>query len=83
MNGSKPTYQHLVISMEEASELIQSISKLYRFGSSSERITNLIEEMVDVLICFELLKILYNIPDELINLMIITKMKRNAERIDK
>lgn len=83
MYGSKPTYQHLVISMEEASELIQSISKLYRFGSSSERITNLIEEMVDVLICFELLKILYNIPDELINLMIITKMKRNAERIDK
>lgn len=83
MYGSKPTYQHLVISMEEASELIQSISKLYRFGSSSERITNLIEEMADVLICFELLKILYNIPDELINLMIITKMKRNAERIDK
>lgn len=67
MYGSKPTYQHLAISMEEASELIQSISKLYRFGSSSERITNLIEEMVD----------------ELINLMIITKMKRNAERIDK
>ena len=33
--------------------------------------------------CFELLKILYNIPDELINLMIITKMKRNVERIDK
>ena len=83
MYGSKPTYQHLVISMEEASELIQSISKLYRFGASSERITNLSEEMVDVLICFELLKILYNIPDELINLMIITKMKRNAERIDK
>jgi NTP pyrophosphatase (non-canonical NTP hydrolase) len=69
--------------MEEASELIQSISKLYRFGSSSERIAHLIEEMVDVLICFELLKILYNIPDELINLMIITKMKRNVERIDK
>lgn len=81
--GSKPTYQNLVISMEEASELIQSISKLYRFGSSSERITHLIEEMADVLICFELLKILYNIPDELINLMITTKMKRNIERIDK
>lgn len=81
--AQKPTYQHLVISMEEASELIQSISKLYRFGSSSERIIHLIEEMVDVLICFELLKILYNIPDELINLMIITKMKRNVERIDK
>lgn len=81
--GSKPSYQHLVISMEEASELIQSISKLYRFGSSSERIIHLIEEMADVLICFELLKILYNIPDELINLMITTKMKRNIERIDK
>lgn len=81
--GSKPSYQNLVISMEEASELIQSISKLYRFGSSSERIIHLIEEMADVLICFELLKILYNIPDELINIMITTKMKRNIERIDK
>ena len=40
---SKPSYQHLIISMEEASELIQSISKLYRFGSFSERITHLIE----------------------------------------
>lgn len=81
--GSTPSYHHLIISMEEASELIQSISKLYRFGSSSERISHLIEEMSDVLICFELLKILYNISDESINLMITAKMKRNIERIDK
>jgi len=80
---SKPSYQHLVISMEESSELIQAISKLYRYGSCSERTTQLIEEMADVLICFELLKIAYGISDELLDVMIDNKMKRNIERIDK
>lgn len=80
---SKPSYHHLVISMEEASELIQAISKLYRYGSCAERTTHLIEEMADVLICFELLKISYDISDDLLNVMIDNKMKRNIERINK
>ena len=75
--------KHMVVAMEECSELIKAISKLYRYGARSQMKANLIEEMADVLVCFEILKVMYDIPDELLNLVITTKMKRNIERIDK
>ena len=79
---SNPSYYHNVVAMEELSECIKAISKIYRYGATPKNICNLMEEMADVLICFELLKLMYDISDAELELMIVTKMNRNIERID-
>ena len=48
------------VCMEECAELIQAISKAKR-GKFDEN--NMTEEIADVLICIEILKQIYNIPD--------------------
>ena len=65
----------LVICMEEASELSQAISKIYR--NKGDRL-NLIEEIGDMMICIESLKQLYNITEGEVNKAINVKIHRGV-----
>ena len=51
--------QETTIAMEECSELIQAISKCKRYGCINKYRENLIEEMADVLIMIDELKMIY------------------------
>jgi NTP pyrophosphatase (non-canonical NTP hydrolase) len=66
--------------MEECAELIQAISKAKR-GKFDEN--NMTEEIADVLICIEILKQIYNIPDYSIKNWIERKQKRILDRMEK
>lgn len=68
------------ICIEEMGELIQAIVK-YRRHQNSKRKNNIIEEMADVTICLEYLKLIHNISDEDINKMIEYKIMRTDRRI--
>ena len=69
-----------IVCIEESSELIKAITKNKRKPSDETR-ANLLEEMADVLICMELLKLKHNISDEELNTEIKRKMQRNIKRI--
>ena len=66
-----------VVCMEEASELIQAISKFYR---GKGNLDNLEEEMADVYICLELIKLMYNAKDSNIQDWINRKLTRQEFR---
>jgi NTP pyrophosphatase (non-canonical NTP hydrolase) len=68
------------VCMEECAELIQAISKAKR-GKFDEN--NMTEEIADVLICIEILKQIYNIPDYSIKNWIERKQKRILDRMEK
>lgn len=68
------------VCMEECAELIQAISKAKR-GKFDEN--NMTEEITDVLICIEILKQIYNIPDYSIKNWIERKQKRILDRMEK
>lgn len=68
------------VCMEECAELIQAISKAKR-GKFDEN--NMTEEIADVLICIEILKQIYNIPDYSIKSWIERKQKRILDRMEK
>ena len=78
--------QHqMMICMEECAELIQAISKKMRYLNSAYRRDALIEEMADVLICMEYLRIVEDINQDEIDLVISNKIKRlnyNISTID-
>ena len=79
------SHRQQIIAMEECGELIQSISKMLRFESASSKTKdkykeNLVEEIADVSICLERLKLIHNIGDEDIQKWINKKEKRDAER---
>lgn len=67
------------VCMEECAELIQAISKAKR-GKLDE--DNMIEEIADVLICVEILKQIYNIPDCSIKNWIERKQERMLRRME-
>ena len=69
----------LVVCMEELSELTQAISKEIR-GKDSRN--NVIEEMADVLICIEIIKQVFEITDEDIDIWIKYKQERNLFRMN-
>ena len=73
------------VCMEECAELIQAISKMIRRnGEISEKDHNhLEEEVADVLICIEMLKQIYSIPDLNIEEWIDRKQKRMINRMEK
>lgn len=66
------------VCMEKCAELIQAISKAKR-GKINE--DNMMEEIADVLICIEMLKQIYNIPDCSIKNWIERKQERILRRI--
>lgn len=66
------------VCMEECAELIQAISKAKRGKINRD---NMIEEIADVLICVEMLKQIYNIPDRSIENWIELKQERMLRRM--
>ena len=68
------------VCVEECAELIQAISKAKR-GKFDEN--NMTEEIADVLICIEILKQIYNIPDYSIKNWIEREQKRILDRMEK
>lgn len=73
-----------VVAMEECAELAQAVSKCIRakdFIPTNEH-ENLCEEMADVLICIEMLKIMYHVSEEEVNDWIEAKVNRLEKRAD-
>ena len=68
------------VCMKECAELIQAISKEKRGKIDRDNMT---EEIADVLICIEMLKQIYNIPDYSIGNWIERKQKRMINRMEK
>lgn len=71
--GVKP---QLGVATEECAELIQAISKLQRYGCKPEVIENLVEEIADVLIMIEQIKIITELTDDCINWAVRQKLNR-------
>lgn len=71
------------IAMEECAELIQAISKLIRYSADKVMLgDNITEEIADVLICIEQLKLMYKIDDKAIQKWIDYKCQRQVERME-
>ena len=67
------------VCMEECAELIQAVSKAKR-GRPGKN--NMAEELADVLICIEILKQIYDIPDYSIENWIERKQERMLRRME-
>lgn len=72
------TRKQSVACMEECCELVQAISKELKGKSDKEHLT---EEMADVLICLEMLKIMYHVTDDELNEWVKKKQFRQLKRI--
>ena len=74
------------IAMEECAELIQAINKMSRLNRGYKDYNsakdNLTEEMADVLICMEQLKMIYDVADEDIQLWVNHNYKRALKRLE-
>lgn len=70
------------IAMEECAELIQAISKCLRSKEliPTEVRENLIEEMADVMICLEQLKVIFHVSEEELKFWIEAKENRLKNR---
>lgn len=64
--------------MEELAELTQQVSKQLRNTGDSY---DLVEEMADVYICLEFLKLIFDVDPDMLQKAIDVKLKREAERI--
>ena len=71
----------LDIAQEKCAELIQAISKWKRYGSINAKI-NVIEEVADVTIMLEQLKIMFNISDEILEDEVDCKIDRLDKRME-
>lgn len=82
----------MMIVAEECGELIQAVSKLYRFRNTNMNYSDkwyhkeflkqhLIEEMADVTVMLEQLQRMYNITDDDINKWRESKIERLAKRL--
>ena len=75
---------------EECAELIQAVNKYYRFGSSKDTSTddsnmliqNIVEEIADVEIMLDQMKILLDISNEAVEGVKEKKVNRQLERIE-
>lgn len=70
-----------IVCMEECGELIQAISKKLRDPTSPN--DHLAEEMADVIICLNLLKLMYGITDKEIHNRVVAKTLRLSKRMEK
>lgn len=73
------TQKQSMVAMEECAELIQAISKMQRKGN----LNNLIEEMADVLIMIEQLKMMFCIKNSIVEKVIDAKIERLSENMCK
>lgn len=74
--------KQLLVCIEELSELIKAITKAERYPNDDIKKDDIAEEMADVYICIEYLKMIYNIDQEEIESWINKKIKRLKERMD-
>ena len=72
----------MFIAAEEAAELIQAMSKVRRYGYIGEHKDNLIEEIADVSIILQELKMMFDITDAEIDKMIDFKINRINKRLN-
>ena len=70
------------VACEESAELIQAISKCLRYKDDIEARNNLVEEIADVLIMIDQLKIIVNIKDYEIECYRRYKLERLERRIE-
>lgn len=70
--------QHIIICIEECSELQQTLTKLIR-GKAEDKM-HILEEMADVTLAIKYLQNNLNISDEELNKAICVKAKRNYDR---
>ena len=70
------------VACEESAELIQAISKCLRYKDNIEVRNNLVEEIADVLIMIDQLKIIMNIKDYEIECYRDYKLQRLERRIE-
>jgi NTP pyrophosphatase (non-canonical NTP hydrolase) len=70
------------VACEESAELIQAISKCLRYKDDIEARNNLVEEIADVLIMIDQLKIIMNIKDYEIECYRRYKLERLERRIE-
>lgn len=70
--------QHIIICIEECSELQQTLTKLIR-GKVEDKM-HILEEMADVTLAIKYLQNNLNISDEDLNKAICVKAKRNYDR---
>jgi NTP pyrophosphatase (non-canonical NTP hydrolase) len=70
------------VACEESAELIQAISKCLRYKDDIETRNNLVEEIADVLIMIDQLKIIMNIKDYEIECYRKYKLERLDRRIE-
>lgn len=70
--------QHVIICIEECSELQQTLTKLIR-GKTEDKM-HILEEMADVILAIKYLQNKLNISDEELNKAICVKAKRNYDR---
>ena len=73
------TQKQSMVAMEECAELIQAISKMQRKGS----LNNLIEEMADVLIMIEQLKMMFCIKNSVVEKVVDAKIERLSTNMSK
>jgi NTP pyrophosphatase (non-canonical NTP hydrolase) len=70
------------VACEESAELIQAISKCLRYKDDIEARNNLVEEIADVLIMIDQLKIIMNIKDYEIDCYRKYKLERLERRVE-
>jgi NTP pyrophosphatase (non-canonical NTP hydrolase) len=71
----------LGIAQEELAELIQAISKFFRYRDKESEL-KIIEEMADVSIMLEQIKMLFNIPKEVLEDEIECKLDKLAMELE-
>lgn len=72
-------YHNLIITNEELAELIQEVSKYLRDKGDYY---NLLQELADVSICMNYIKMICNVSDEDLNKAIIVKAKRIENKLN-
>ena len=72
----------MFIAAEEAAELIQAISKVRRYGYIGEHKDNLIEEIADVSIILQELKMMFDITDADVEKKMDFKIQRINDRLN-
>ena len=75
-------YHQSVKAMEECGELTQAISKCLTDGENKQNIKHLTEEIADVYIVIDELRIMYNIDSNEIQDVIMKKLERLEKRLN-
>ncbi|MGN0621820.1 MAG: hypothetical protein ACI4I9_08125 [Porcipelethomonas sp.] len=65
---------------EESGELTKALLKARRYGTDAERIADIVDEIADVTICLEYLKMIFKC-DKAVDDRIDFKLERTAKRI--